>query len=213
MQEIIMNRIVPKVAPFSVETNRKERIGLLGGTFNPPHMGHLIIAEQVGKQLGLDAVWFLPAHVPPHKRVKHLAKVEERKKMIQSAIGDNSFFKLDETDLKREGKSYTYDTIKQLKKEHPEKEFYFIIGGDMAESLSEWYRIDELVQMIQFVAVKRKGYSADTDYSVIWVDCPLIEISSTQIRKKISDGCTIRYLVPESTRKYIEKMGLYKDDE
>ena len=213
MQEIIMNRIVPKIAPFSVETNRKERIGLLGGTFNPPHMGHLIIAEQVGKQLGLDAVWFLPAHVPPHKRVKHLAKVEERKKMIQSAIGDNSFFKLDETDLKREGKSYTYDTIKQLKKEHPEKEFYFIIGGDMAESLSEWYRIDELVQMIQFVAVKRKGYSADTDYSVIWVDCPLIEISSTQIRKKISDGCTIRYLVPESTRKYIEKMGLYKDDE
>ena len=213
MQEIIMNRIVPKVAPFSVETNRKERIGLLGGTFNPPHMGHLIIAEQVGKQLGLDAVWFLPAHVPPHKRVKHLAKVEERKKMIQSAIGDNSFFKLDETDLKREGKSYTYDTIKQLKKEHPEKEFYFIIGGDMAESLSEWYRIDELVQMIQFVAVKRKGYSADTDYSVIWVDCPLIEISSTQIRKKISDGCTIRYLIPESTRKYIEKMGLYKDDE
>lgn len=212
MRGIILREAVPQVQTLKADVKARKRVGLLGGTFDPPHLGHLVVADQVGSQLDLDQIWFLPAFIPPHKEKRQIQSSVHRKNMILHAIKDNPFLKLDETELKRQGTSYTYDSIVALKENNPDTDFYFIIGGDMAESLSEWHRIEELVRLIQFVAVKRSGSSGKSDYPVIWVDCPIIEISSTMIRKKISQGCSVRYLVPEKTLEYIEQMGLYKNE-
>lgn len=212
MRGIVFDHVIPQTETHVVTSQKKERIGILGGTFNPPHLGHLVMAEQVGNQLGLDRVLFLPTHIPPHKESKDLASSEDRKEMILRAIENNELFELDETDLLRKGKSYTYDTIQLLKEKYPASEFYFIIGGDMVEDLANWHKIDQLVKLVQFVGVKRAGHPVTSEYPVIWVDSPNLDISSTMIRKKIKEDCTVKYLVPEQTLEYIKQKRLYKDD-
>lgn len=187
----------------------KKRIGILGGTFNPPHIGHLIIAEQVYQQLGLEKIFFMPDANPPHVDHKEAIAAKHRQRMVELSIADNPHFKLEDCELKRGGISYTYDTITELLKKHPDYEIYFIIGGDMVEYLPKWYKIDELVQLVHFVGVKRVGFSLTSPYPILWVDVPLIQISSTQIRDKLAAGESIRYLVPDQVAEYIRKEGLY----
>jgi nicotinate-nucleotide adenylyltransferase len=189
----------------------KKRIGILGGTFNPPHIGHLIIAEQVYEQLGLEKVLFMPDANPPHVDHKEAIAANHRKEMVQASIADNPHFELETCELKRGGISYTYDTIKQLLAKHPEYEIYFIIGGDMVAYLPKWHRIDELVKLVHFVGVKRAGFSLESIYPIMWVDVPLIQISSTEIRQKVAQGQSIRYLVPDNVNQYIQKEGLYRE--
>jgi len=186
------------------------RVGIMGGTFNPPHLGHLIMAQQVGDQLGLDEVRFMPDAQPPHVDEKKTLPAKDRVNMVQRAIADNPLFKLETAELKRGGKSYTYDTMKAMKARHPETQYYFIIGGDMVDYLHTWYHIDDLVKLVTFVGIKRTGYPTTSQYPVIWVDAPLVDISSTQIRHKVSQGHTVRYLVPDAVADYIKEHQLYE---
>ncbi|HRK99997.1 MAG TPA: nicotinate (nicotinamide) nucleotide adenylyltransferase, partial [Trichococcus flocculiformis] len=120
---------------------------------------------------------------------------------------------LDTTEIARGGKSYTIDTMKLLTAMHPDTDYYFIIGGDMVEYLPKWKDIDALVQLVQFVGVSRPGYGRESVYPIIWVDAPLIDISSTEIRKMVKTGRSIRYLVKEDVKDYILEEGLYLEDE
>lgn len=189
----------------------RQRVGILGGTFNPPHIGHLIMAEQVGKQLGLDKVYFMPDAEPPHVDRKPFIAGKHRVEMVRRSITGNPLFDLETMEIKRGGKSYTFDTMQELTTKNPHIDYYFIIGGDMVEYLPKWYRIDELVTMVNFVGVVRPGYPKTSQYPIIWVDSPEVAISSTQIRKMVKNGRSIRYVVPEDVEQYIMEEGLYLD--
>ncbi|KRN34245.1 nicotinate-nucleotide adenylyltransferase [Liquorilactobacillus mali] len=191
------------------ESGKKKRVGILGGTFNPPHTGHLIIAEQVTSQLDLDEMLFMPDALPPHVDHKDTIAAEDRRKMVELSIAENPLFGLETAELERGGISYTFDTIVELKRKHPDYEYYFVIGGDMVDYLPKWYRIDELVKLVHFVGVARTGFPKESKYPVMWVDVPLIEISSTQIRWNIQHNCSIKYLVPKDVEHYIKEEGLY----
>lgn len=200
-----------KVLPEFMWGIPKKRVGLMGGTFNPLHNGHLIVAEQVASQLGLDKVVFLPDNLPPHIDKKEAIAAKDRVNMVRLGITGNEKFAIDTLEIDRGGVSYTYDTVKELKLQHPEVEYYFIIGGDMVEYLPKWNRIDDLVKLIKFVGVKRTGARMQSKYPILWVDVPTIDISSTLIRTKIKQGCSIKYLVPEAVAEYIKEEGLYRE--
>ena len=202
----------PKIKELSemVENMPKHRIGILGGTFNPIHNAHLLIADQVLTQLGLDRVDFMPDANPPHVDRKFAIDGRDRANMVKLAIRSNPRFRLETEELRRGGRSYSYDTMLKLTKAHPENEYFFVIGGDMVAYLPKWYRINDLMRLVHFVGVKRSGYPVKSNlFPVIWVDVPYIDISSTLIRRKIRQGQSIRYLVPDSVRKYIKEHQLY----
>lgn len=190
-------------------TQSRKQVGILGGNFNPVHNQHLLIADQVGTALNLEKVYLMPEYLPPHVDEKDTIEAEHRLNMLKLATADNPLFDIEQAELQRKGKSYTYDTMKALIAQNPDTDYYFIIGGDMVEYLPKWYKIDELVEMVQFVGVKRPGYTIDTPYPIIWLDAPMMDLSSSLIRKKIAQGCSIRYLVPEAVRNYILEKGLY----
>ena len=202
----ILERTSTQVATEMAATAKKRRIGILGGTFNPPHLGHLVIADQVATQLGLDRVLFMP-----HVDRKLTIPAADRVAMVKAAIKDNPRFDLELTEVERGGRSYSYDTMLQLTQAHPENQYYFIIGGDMVAYLPKWYRIDELVKLVQFVGVCRQGFTHASPYPVLWVDVPQIGISSTMIRDQVRRGQSIRYLVPTMVDLYIKEHLLYRD--
>ncbi|KRM56405.1 nicotinate-nucleotide adenylyltransferase [Lacticaseibacillus sharpeae] len=191
--------------------NKRRQVGLFGGTFNPVHTGHLVMADQVGNQLGLDKVCFMPDATPPHVDKKSAIAAKYRVEMLAAAISGNPMFDLELCEVERGGISYSYDTVAYLKHKHPDTDYYFIIGADMVNYLPKWHRIDELVKMVQFVGVKRPGYTPRTTYPVLWVDAPKLEITSTAIRKRVANGESIHYLVPDAVAAYIEKEGLYRE--
>lgn len=183
-------------------------IGIFGGTFDPPHVGHLMLVEQVRSQLNLDEVWFIPSNEPPHKHAAR-ASVEERLQMVERAIKNNPSFRLNTIEVKREGKSYTIDTIKSLKAAFPNDQFFFIIGADEVAYLPKWHRIDELAKLIQFVGVKRSGYSLETSYPVSIVNILGVDISSSAIRDRIANGQSVKYLVPDAVEDFIKERNIY----
>lgn len=187
-----------------------KKIGILGGTFDPPHMGHLIIAETVRTTLNLDEVWFIPTNEPPHKNYAS-STGQDRLKMIKLAIEDNEYFRVNDIEMKRLGKSFTFDTMNILMNEYKNEEFFFIIGADMVEYLPNWSRIDELVHLVKFVGVQREGYELNSPYPIIKVDIPLIDISSTLIRTKLCADVSVKYLIPESVDAYIKENQLYEN--
>lgn len=191
------------------------RIGLLGGTFDPIHYGHLIAAEQVREQLSLEEVWFLPASVPPHKQDAAVTSASHRLNMVTIAVQDHPQFRVSRLELERGGRSYTVDTLTVLKDRSPEYQFFFIVGADMVQDLPNWHRIDELIQLTQFVGLDRPGYSdvklpEPIARSVQYVTMPCVGISSTDIRNRVRTGRSIRYLVPDAVRNYIEEHRLYE---
>jgi nicotinate-nucleotide adenylyltransferase len=189
--------------------SKQKKVGILGGTFNPPHIGHLIIANEVMHALKLDEIRFLPNHIPPHKIIGQAISVEDRENMLKLSLEGNPTFKIERAELNREGTSYTFDTVNELIKNEPANEFYFIIGGDMIEFLPHWYKIEELTTMIQFVGVSRPMYSNSSKFPVIMIESPLIEISSSLIREKVGNNQSIRYLVPGKVEQYIKEKKLY----
>ncbi|AMA72303.1 MULTISPECIES: nicotinate-nucleotide adenylyltransferase [Aneurinibacillus] len=194
--------------------NKRKKVAIYGGTFDPIHAVHLIVAEQARDALGLDEVWFMPARLPPHKLGNPITEDKHRVAMVELAIADNPYFSLSTVELEMECSqpSYTYHTVRLLKERHPDTEFYFIIGGDMAKHLPKWYKIEELITMVKFVVLARPGYIMDNKYmqDVIQVRMPQLDVSSTMIRQKAADGKSIRYLVPEAVRLYIEEKRLYE---
>lgn len=186
-----------------------KKVGILGGTFNPPHHGHLLIANEVLHALSLDEIWFMPNFKPPHKVMQEAVSNENRMNMLRLAIGGNAAFKIETIELEREGPSYTYDTMKLMNIRYDGYEFFFIIGADMIEYLPKWEKVDELVQLVQFVGVKRPSYSHQTKYPVIYVDVPAMDVSSSMIRERCRQGKTVRYLLPDAVIDYIEGKHLY----
>jgi nicotinate-nucleotide adenylyltransferase len=185
------------------------KVGILGGTFDPPHYGHLLIANEVLSTLQLDEIWFMPNQEPPHKRKSESIKNEDRLQMLELAIGGNAAFRVETIELHRQGPSYTVDTMKMINDQYPDHQFFFIIGADMIEYLPKWHKIDELIKLVQFVGVERPEYSSQTDYPVMYVDVPAIDVSSSMIRDRVKNGKTVRYLLPDMVIKYIEEKHLY----
>ena len=212
IEEALEPIILSQFTPDSSGDERK-RIGILGGTFNPPHLGHLLMAEQVGNQLELDEVWFMPTAKPPHAPGKTTIASQHRVQMIQLAIENNPLFKVQPYEIHRGGVNYTVDTMRHFVETYPESDFYFIIGSDSANDLSTWKQIDELVQLVQFVGVRRPGeFPYQGQYPILWVDSPLIELSSTEIRLRVYLEQSIRYQVPSKVEAYIQKHKLYEMD-
>ncbi len=212
MQTKLTNGVETLVAEAEPECNCRKQVGILGGNFNPVHNTHLLIADQVGHALGLDQVLLMPEFLPPHVDEKKTIAASDRLAMLEAAVSDNQLLGIEKAELERKGRSFTYDTMKALKAQHPDTAYYFIIGGDMVAYLPKWYKIDELLQLVQFVGVRRPGYPDTSAFPIIWVDVPLMDLSSTTIRKKVAQGCSIRYYVPEAVREYIIEKGLYLDE-
>ncbi|MDN6640526.1 MAG: nicotinate-nucleotide adenylyltransferase [Tetragenococcus sp.] len=204
-----MNNVETFVEVESQSSSKKKQVGILGGTFNPVHIAHLIMADQVGTSLGLEKVYLMPSNEPPHVDHKETIAASHRVKMLELATADNPLLAIEKSELEREGKSYTYDTMKILTEKYPETDFYFILGGDMVADLPNWHKIDELLQMVHFVGVKRPNYPRQTTYPIIWLDVPDMNVSSTDLRKKIAQGCSVNYLLPKNVLHYIQEKGLY----
>lgn len=186
-----------------------ERIGLFGGTFDPPHLAHLIMAEEAKNALNLDEVWFIPVHTPPHKQRENMISGEERLMLVEAAIEDNAGFRTSSVEIERGGPSYTIDTVRYFKQQAPETEFFFLIGGDMADQMDKWKDIEKLRRLVEFVFVNRPGYNGHKPSWLTQVEAPTMHVSSSMIRRRLRDGETVRYIVPENVLKEIEGKKLY----
>lgn len=185
------------------------KVGILGGTFDPPHYGHLLIASEILSALKLDKIWFMPNQEPPHKKKSGLVTNEERLEMLRLAIKGNPTFGIQTIELERQGPSYTIDTMRMIHEQYRNQQFYFIIGADMIEFLPNWQEIDELVKLVQFVGVERPTYSHLTKYPILYVDVPAFEVSSSMIRERLNSGLSVRYLLPDSVIDFIKERHLY----
>lgn len=188
-----------------------KKVGLFGGTFDPVHITHLIAAQQALQSVSLDEIWFVPSSVPPHKAKAHTSG-EHRLNMLQQAIRSREEFRTCDVELKREGPSYTVDTVRQLVAAYPRHTFYFIVGGDMVATLHQWNEIDILAEKVTFIGLARPGYAfaKTTPYPVLQVEMPQMDVSSSMIRQWVQEGRTIRYLVPDAVYDYIKENRLYE---
>jgi nicotinate-nucleotide adenylyltransferase len=193
------------------------KIGIMGGTFDPIHLGHLIAAESAREAAGLDEVWFMPTHIPPHKPNNPKASAEQRLEMVRLAIADHMNFRVVDYELTRGGISYTADTVRILHELHPAVTFYYIIGADMVMYLPKWVQIEEIVKYVSFIGLQRAGFQvaleqlpANLMAQVQLAPMPLIEISSTLIRERVRMKQSVRYLLPENVRNYMEANRLYE---
>jgi nicotinate-nucleotide adenylyltransferase len=192
------------------------RMGVFGGTFNPPHLGHLIVAESAKEALSLDTVLFIPCASPPHKSSRSLADAECRLEMVKLAISGNSSFQASDIEIQRGGRSYTIDTLRALTAMYPRAQLYLLIGIDNLLELHTWKEPDEIFGLAEVVSVNRPGFEpADVrkDYlrRVTSLRYPNIDISSSEIRRKAKMGKSIKYLVPSAVESYILKHGAYRE--
>ncbi len=187
------------------------RIGLLGGTFNPIHIGHLAMAQMALEHLKLNRVIFIPCNVPPHKKVTDLALGRHRYNMIKLAIKGNPHFEVSDFEIKKQGKSYTFETIRHFHKKYKGAQLYFIIGGDAARGLNKWKQIEEILKMVTFTVVNRPGYVYIREEGIHYstISMPGIEIASSFLRSRVRESQTIKYFVPDSVIRYIKKYNLY----
>jgi nicotinate-nucleotide adenylyltransferase len=187
------------------------KIGILGGTFNPIHVGHLILAEEAREMLNLDRVIFVPACLPPHKNGAEIAPAKARFEMIKAAIKGNKFFSVSDVEIKRTGRSYTIDTITELKAQFSNDELYFIIGSDLLTYLDDWKDLGQIIKMVKFIAATRPGYPLEKIPSYIQtLAIRAIDVSAFEVRSCVKQEKSFRYLVPEAVFNYINKKGLYK---
>ena len=196
---------------FEPATSSAQQIGIMGGTFNPVHLAHLVMAEQVRKQLHLDEIWFIPNSTPPHKQLAGNVSAKDRCAMLELATHDNPYFHVKLFEIMRGGTSYTVDTLRYLKKRAPRNQYYLIMGSDEVNDFENWREPETIALLSTLVGVRRPNYPQNPRFPMIWVDAPNLDISSSLIRKNIATGNSIRYLVPESVRLYIESRGLYRD--
>lgn len=195
-------------------------LGIMGGTFDPIHIGHLQIACAVSQRLGLEQVMFIPAYIAPHKVGMNFAPAEDRYAMTELAIAPYKGFFVSDMEMKRSGVSYTIDTVRQLSKEHPDEQLYFIIGADSVAQLHTWHNIQELLELAIFVAAGRPGYEGVMEEAeshlgsiarkrIMLLDTPEYDVSSTEIRSRIKAGLPLSGLVTAEVEKYIYEHGLY----
>lgn len=210
-------------------------IGLFGGTFDPPHLGHLILAEEAYTQLSLDRVLWIVSGQSPLKLDRELSPVEARIEMVQAAIADNPRFALSRVDVDRPPPHYTADTLKILQEEFPRDEFYFIMGEDSLRDLPKWREPQEIIKRATLAVLSRPDFRVLTDSAslqgarrelgslddleskipgassrVVWINAPQLEIASSDIQKRIREGKSVRYMVTDEVRRVIEERRLYQ---
>jgi nicotinate-nucleotide adenylyltransferase len=185
------------------------RIGIYGGTFNPVHHGHLILARQALEEFKLDRLIFVPAAESPFKIQNHTAPPGDRLAMLRLAIAGEDRFSVDPLEIERGGISYSIDTVKMFRTRNPEAELFFLVGEDNANRLTEWHRFEELKKLVCFVVLSRSEDFESSQYPVVQ---RRIEISSTEIRNRVAKQDSINYLVPESVKHYIEQHQLYQGE-
>lgn len=192
------------------------RIGLMGGTFDPIHNGHLVAAEETRVALSLERVLFIPAGRPWQKERSDVTSAKHRLEMTKLATADNDHFDVSSIEIEREGPTYTIDTLQAVGTEHPGAELHFITGADATLEILTWKDPEEALQLATFVAVTRPGHDLGKLSSlgyrarIVVLEIPALAISSSDIRRRVSEGRPIRYLVPESVRLYIDENGLYR---
>jgi nicotinate-nucleotide adenylyltransferase len=185
------------------------RIGIYGGTFNPVHHGHLILARQALEEFKLDRLVFVPAAESPFKIQNHSAPACDRLAMLRLAIASEDRFSVDPLEIDRGGISYSIDTVKVFRNRDPGAELFFLVGEDNADRLTEWQRFEELKKLVCFVVLSRSEDFQSPEYPVVH---RRIEISSTEIRNRVANQESITYLVPESVKHYIEQHQLYQGE-
>lgn len=203
--------------------NNKIKIGIMGGTFDPIHYAHLATAEFIRDKYKLDKILFIPSGNPPHKQKKNVVDKYDRYNMVILATRNNDDFIVSDIEIERDKKTYTIDTLRQLKQKYPNAQIYFITGADAICDIETWKDVEENFKLATFIAATRPGISLlraqekienlKNKYSanIISVYVPSLDISSTYIREQIKEGRSVRYLVPESVEKYINKKNLYKN--
>ncbi|KOY15715.1 nicotinate-nucleotide adenylyltransferase [Paenibacillus xylanivorans] len=191
------------------------KIGIMGGTFDPIHMGHLLAAEAAMDSHELDEIWFMPSHVPPHKREAG-ASGQQRLEMTEAAVKEVQHYEVLGIEMELGGVSYTIDTMKELWRRYPQHEFYFIVGADMVNYLPKWEQIEELAERLTFIGVGRPGFQLHLDDlpealqdRVLLAEMPLVDISSTAVRRRFAKGHSVRFMIPDAVHQYIVRSGLY----
>jgi nicotinate-nucleotide adenylyltransferase len=195
------------------------RLGLLGGTFNPPHLAHLVCAQEAWEQLGLERVIWIPVYEPPHKEMEADPGVEHRIELCRRAVGDDPRFEVSRIEADLPERSYTIDTLRRLHESSPEDELTFIVGGDMAQALPTWHEPEAVLSLATLGVAEREGVRraditerlaglAGAD-RIRFFDMPRLDISSSMIRRRIALSRPIRYLVPDAVASYIADEGLY----
>ncbi len=190
------------------------KIGLLGGTFDPIHIGHLILAQECWYQLGLDKIVFIPTYKQPLKNYSPDVSVADRLNMVRLALENDSRFEISTIEIDEPSDSYSINTIKYFRKKYgKETELFFITGADSIETLSMWKNVDEVLRLVTFVVATRPGWDEDCQYEEIIkrVDMPAVEISSTNIRERIRKRSPIDFFIPQKVVQYIRNKGLYRE--
>jgi nicotinate-nucleotide adenylyltransferase len=198
------------------------KVALLGGTFNPPHLAHLLCASEAADQLGLDRVILMPVFPPPHKEVADDPGPEVRLELCELAAAGDERLEVSRLEVDRGGPSFTADTLRELHARHPEHELIFIVGGDMAVSLPTWKEPRTVLELAKLAIAERSGalrrdvierltaeYGEDVTQRLEFFDMPRIDISSSEIRRRVGAGRSIRYLVPQAVAEHIARHGLY----
>jgi len=200
------------------------RLGLFGGSFDPVHYGHLLLAECCREQCRLEQVWFLPAAVPPHKQGRELTPAKARIEMLELAIAGHEAFAVNRYEVDRGGVSYTVETLRHFRAQDPDRELFFLLGVDMLHDLPHWREADQICQLATPVVVRRPPVG-EPDFGCLaglaspdqidrirghQVQMPQIDLSSTEIRRRVAEGLSIRYQTPRAVEKYIETHGLYR---
>lgn len=200
--------------------SRPRRLGVMGGTFDPIHHGHLVAASEVADRCGLDEVIFVPTGQPWQKEGTRVSPAEDRYLMTVIATAANPRFSVSRVDIDRPGKTYTLDTLRDLRTAHPDAELYFITGADALHSIMTWRNWEELFALARFVGVTRPGYELRPERMpehlaerVSYLEVPALAISSTDCRQRAAAGRPVWYLVPDGVVQYIAKRGLYRAGE
>jgi nicotinate-nucleotide adenylyltransferase len=205
------------------EKTQLSRLGIAGGTFDPIHIGHLIIAEIARQEFNLDKILFIPTGTPPHKMGYGVTPSYQRYEMTKAAIMDNPYFEISALEVEREGITYSIDTLKELKKIYSDKtEFFFIIGGDTLLEVRTWKDAEKVVKGCSLLVYSRPGCDKSREEaeaellrrnmgaSVYFIHGPMLDVSSTDIRQRVMTGKTIRYMVPPMVEEYIYSNSLYR---
>lgn len=188
------------------------KLGVFGGTFDPPHLGHLVACSDAAQALGLSRVLWVPAAVHPLKLASVQAPPGARLEMARAAVEGDPRFEVDALELERTGPSYTVDTLRELQARHPEAELYFLTGADNLRDLPRWKEPAQVARLARLVVVSRQGEGVPPGlpYPAVAVPVTRVDVSSTEVRRRVRAGETIRYLVPEPVRAVIERRGLYR---
>ncbi|HEY3609657.1 MAG TPA: nicotinate-nucleotide adenylyltransferase [Pseudonocardiaceae bacterium] len=192
----------------------RRRIGVMGGTFDPVHHGHLVAASEVGSRFELDEVVFVPTGEPWQKTDRQVSAAEDRYLMTVIATASNPRFTVSRADIDRDGPTYTIDTLTEMHGTYPDAELFFITGADALEQILSWHKVDEMFEYAHFIGVTRPGYRLNGEHlpggSVTLVEVPAMAISSTGCRDRVAAGEPVWYLVPDGVVQYISKRGLYR---